>query len=197
MKTIMGIRYGHDASAALISDGEIIANVAEERFTRTKNDGSFPINAIEYCLKEAGIEAGNLDAIVFPSEGYIPGPFFAFFDVPEEIVPYDRRGNVPVLPLYFNPRKLSKACKVLTVEHHRAHAASAYYTSGIKPSERALVITMDGRGDDVSVAVWHDGLGRRFDKARIRGGSRLQDGNRSLGTLDLDTQKARVGFTRG
>ena len=189
MKTIMGIRYGHDASAALISDGEIIANVAEERFTRTKNDGSFPINAIEYCLKEAGIEAGNLDAIVFPSEGYIPGPFFAFFDVPEEIVPYDRRGNVPVLPLYFNPRKLSKACKVLTVEHHRAHAASAYYTSGIKPSERALVITMDGRGDDVSVAVW------RGEKNRLQSLQKW-DGTASLGWFYANATEA-LGWRHG
>ena len=66
MKRILGICYGHDASAALVIDGQNIANIAEERFTRTKNDGSFPINAIEYCLKEAGIETGDLDAVVFP-----------------------------------------------------------------------------------------------------------------------------------
>jgi len=60
MRKIMGLRYGHDASVALIINGEIIANVALERFTRTKNDGSFPINAIEYCLEEAGIEAGTV-----------------------------------------------------------------------------------------------------------------------------------------
>jgi len=154
MMKIMGIRYGHDASVALIIDGEIIANVAEERFTRTKNDGSFPINAIEYCLKVMGMEAGELDAIVFPSKGYLPPPLFAFFDVPEDTVPVKKRGDVPVLPIYFKPWKLSRTCKILTVEHHLAHAASTYYTSGIKPSERALVVTMDGRGDDVSVAVW-------------------------------------------
>jgi carbamoyltransferase len=154
----MGIRYGHDASVALVMDGQIIANVAEERFTRIKNDGSFPINAIDYCLKEAGLEASELDAIVFPSKGYIPPPLFAFFDVSEESVPANRRGAVPILPIYFKPWKLSKTCKILTVEHHLAHAASAYYTSGIKPTERALVITLDGRGDDISVSVWRGEL---------------------------------------
>jgi len=174
MKKIMGIRYGHDASVALIVGGKIIANVAEERFTRTKNDGSFPINAIEYCLKTAGIEAGELDAIVLPAKDYFPPPLFAFFDVSEEIVPAHRRGDVPVLPTYFKPWKLSKTCKILTVEHHLAHAASTYYTSGIAPSERVLVVTMDGRGDDVSVTVWR-GENNRLTSLR------QWDGSASLG----------------
>jgi len=170
----MGIRYGHDASVALVIDGQIVANVAEERFTRIKNDGSFPINAIEYCLKEAGIEASELDAIVFPSKGHIPPPLFAFFDVSEESVPAKKRGAVPILPIYFKPWKLSRTCKILTVEHHLAHAASAYYTSGIKPTERALVVTVDGRGDDVSVSVW------RGENNCLRS-LRQWDGSASLG----------------
>lgn len=154
MKKILGIRYGHDSSVALIVDGKIIANVAEERFTRFKNDGSFPINAIEYCFQTAGIDPEELDAIVLPSKGYLPPPLFAFFDIPKETVPVKARGEVPVLPIYFKPWKISKNCKILTVEHHLAHAASAYFTSGLKPSERALVVTMDGRGDDSSVSIW-------------------------------------------
>ncbi|MDO8969213.1 MAG: carbamoyltransferase N-terminal domain-containing protein, partial [Saprospiraceae bacterium] len=154
MKKIMGIRYGHDASVALVINGQIVANVAEERFTRVKNDGSFPINAIEYCLREARIEAGDLDGIVFPSKDYLPEPLFAFFDVPEEVIPAKKRGKTPVLPLYFKPWKLSKNCKILTVEHHLAHAASAFFTSGVSHKERCLIVTMDGIGDQVAVALW-------------------------------------------
>lgn len=183
MRKIMGIRYGHDASVALIIDGKIIANVAEERFTRTKNDGSFPINAIEYCLREAEIDASELDAIVFPSKDYIPPPLFAFFDVSEEAVPAKNRGAVPVLPVYFKPWKLSRTCKILTVEHHLGHAASAYYTSGIKSDERALVVTMDGRGDDVSVAVW------RGENNRLQS-LRQWDGSASMGWFYANATEA-------
>lgn len=185
----MGIRYGHDASVALVIDGQIIANVAEERFTRTKNDGSFPINAIEYCLKEAGIEAGDLDAVVFPSKGYIPEPFFAFFAVPEEVVPIKKRGKVPVLPIYFKPWKLSKNCKILTVEHHRAHAASTFFTSGISHTEQSLVVTMDGRGDDVSVAIWR-GKNNRLEMLR------QWDGTASLGWFYANATEA-LGWRHG
>lgn len=174
MKKILGIRYGHDASVALIIDGQIIANVAEERFTRTKNDGSFPINAIKYCFDVSGIDPEELDAVVFPSKGYIPPPFFAFFQVAESIVPLKKRGDVPVLPIYFKQWSLSKNCKILTVEHHLAHASSTYYTSGINPSERALVVTMDGRGDETSVAIW------RGEKNRLTS-LRQWDGSASLG----------------
>lgn len=189
MKRIMGIRYGHDASAALVIDGQIIANVAEERFTRTKNDGSFPINAIEYCLKEAGIEIGDLDAVVFPSAGYIPEPFFAFFDVPENVVPLKKRGAVPTLPIYFKPWKISKQCQILTVEHHLAHASSTFYTSGIGHKERALVVTLDGRGDDVSVAIWR-GRDNRLEKLR------QWDGSASLGWFYANSTEA-LGWRHG
>jgi carbamoyltransferase len=189
MKRIMGIRYGHDASVALLVDGKIVASVAEERFTRTKNDGSFPINAIEYCLKTAGMEAAELDAIVFPAKGYLPPPLFAFFAVPEEVVPLKKRGDVPVLPIYFKPWKLSKTCKLLTVEHHRAHAASAYYTSGLAPTERALVVTMDGRGDEISVAVW------RGEKNRLTS-LHQWDGSASLGWFYANATEA-LGWRHG
>jgi len=189
MKIIMGIRYGHDASVAIVIDGQIIANVAEERFTRAKNDGSFPINAIEYCLQAAAIKASELDAIVVPSKGYIPPPLFAFFDVPEETVPAKQRGEVPILPLYFKPWKVSGSCKILTVEHHLAHAASAYYTSGIDPSERSLVITADGRGDSISVAIW------RGEKNRLKS-LRQWDGTASLGWFYANATEA-MGWRHG
>jgi carbamoyltransferase len=63
---ILGISaFYHDSAAALVRDGEIVAAAQEERFSRKKHDPRFPINAINYCLEEAFIEAGDLDAIVF------------------------------------------------------------------------------------------------------------------------------------
>ena len=189
MNKILGIRYGHDSSVALIVNGKIIANVAEERFTRFKNDGSFPIHAIEYCLHTAGISPEELDAIVLTSKGYLPPPLFAFFDIPKETVPLKERGDVPILPIYFKPWKISKNCKILTVEHHLAHAASAYYTSGLKSSERALVVTMDGRGDDISVSVW------RGENNRLTA-LRQWDGTASMGWFYANATEA-LGWRHG
>ena len=63
---ILGIScYFHDASAALLRDGELIAAAEEERFTRRKHDYEFPQNAIDFCLKTGGIASGDLDAVVF------------------------------------------------------------------------------------------------------------------------------------
>ena len=66
MRHILGISaFYHDSAAALISDGQIIAAAQEERFTRKKNDESFPINAVQFCLRYARLEAKDLDAVVF------------------------------------------------------------------------------------------------------------------------------------
>ena len=63
---ILGIScYFHDAAAALIQDGHVIAAAEEERFTRKKHDYEFPIQAIRFCLKNSGIEADDLDYVAF------------------------------------------------------------------------------------------------------------------------------------
>lgn len=194
---LLGIRYGHDAASALIIDGEIIADVAEERFTRIKNDTSFPINAINYCLKAGGIESIDLDGITIPSI-YIPDAFFVFFAFPELIehetyktvyaqkkyiiektnLQIKRREPpypdfVPVLPIYQKQFTLSKKCKIYSVEHHLGHAAAAAYTSGVN-DEKSLIITMDGIGDGTSTAIF------RFIKNRIEIIEKF-DGTSSLG----------------
>ena len=66
MSYILGVSaFYHDSSAAMIKDGEIIAAAQEERFTRLKHDYTFPKNAINYCLSEAGIKAQDLDYTAF------------------------------------------------------------------------------------------------------------------------------------
>ena len=63
---ILGIScYYHEAAAALIIDGKIVAASAEERFSRKKHDASFPINAINFCMAYAGIKAKQLDYVAF------------------------------------------------------------------------------------------------------------------------------------
>lgn len=192
---ILGVRYGHDASAALVIDGEIIADVAEERFTRIKNDTSFPLNAIQYCLKAGDISSEDLDVLAIPTTS-IQDAFFSFFLIRETNVPADARKllkknlhdgryifpSAPILPLYQKPFILSDKCQIKLVEHHLAHAASACYTSGLY-NEKALVVTMDGIGDNTSIAIW------RFEKNKIE---KLQqfDGSGSLGWFYANATEA-------
>ena len=69
---LLGISaYYHDAAAAILLDGKIIAAAQEERFTRIKHDESFPINAIRYCLSEAGIELKEVDVISFYEKPFL------------------------------------------------------------------------------------------------------------------------------
>ena len=78
---ILGISaFYHDSAAALVRDGEIVAAAQEERFSRKKHDPRFPINAINYCLAEAFIEAGELDAIVGMHTSSVRKVFFESFD---------------------------------------------------------------------------------------------------------------------
>jgi len=175
---ILGVRFGHDAAAALVIDGKIVADAAEERFTRIKNDTSFPIHSIEYCLRAGGIDSEELDCIALPSK-IIQPEVFIFFHVPENnkytylkkeqskarhflkrLLPYDNGPSLPVLPLYQKPFKLSDSCIIHLCEHHLAHAASAAFTAGLG-NQKALVVTMDGIGDGTSVAIW------RLEKNRL------------------------------
>ena len=69
---ILGISaFYHDSAAALIQDGQIISAAQEERFTRVKNDSSFPSKAINYCLEEAQINIEDLDSIVFYDNPFV------------------------------------------------------------------------------------------------------------------------------
>jgi len=170
MKKILGIRLGHDATACLIVDGKIIANVAEERFTRKKNDGSFPVNAISYCLKTGGITSADLDGIAVPTTSY-NSIFAAFFPnlaigaAPEQtssmrscikkLLGKSVQASTPdPLPTYMPRFPVSSKCRFIQIPHHKAHAASAYYTAGLSKDEKTLVLVMDGKGDHSAVSVW-------------------------------------------
>lgn len=159
MSKILGISaYYHDAAAALIVDGQVIAAAQEERFSRRKNDPDFPKQAIRYCLDEAACGLDDLDALVFYDKpllkferlletyyAFAPKGFGSFIQsmprwVKEQLLLKNviRKALKEVEP--YNQKRL----KLLFSEHHWSHAASAFYPS---PFEEAAVLTIDGVGE--------------------------------------------------
>jgi carbamoyltransferase len=160
---VLGIHVGHDSSAALVEDGRIVASVAEERFARLKHYAGAPVRAIEYCLSEGGVRPNELDAIALTS--LRPSSLIAnLLDRPEEAHSVAARartlGGIPSVspPLYVPRFNASPDVAVVPVEHHVAHAASAYYTSGGGGPQ--LVVTLDGTGDGYSTCVFRGEGGR-------------------------------------
>ncbi len=171
---VLGISaFYHDAAAALIDDGRIVAAAQEERFTRKRHDADFPAQAISYCLGEAGLTIDELDHVVFYDK-----PFLKFERLLETYVALAPRGFQSfklAVPLWLREKLFQRSLlqkelvkfsdrfdathKLLFCEHHVSHAASAFFPS---PFERAAVLTMDGVGEwaTTSVAV---GDGNKLD----------------------------------
>ncbi len=163
---ILGIScYYHDAAAALVSDGKIVAAVQEERFTRIKHDQNFPSHAIAWCLEEAGLTVGDLDAVAFYDK-----PFQKFERILETYLAYAPAGirsAWKALPVWIKQKlwisehirsELGYDGLLLYPEHHESHAASAFFPS---PFEEAAILTMDGVGEWATSSVGH-GLGNRI-----------------------------------
>jgi carbamoyltransferase len=160
---ILGISaFYHDSAAALVRDGDITAAAQEERFTRRKHDWRFPQNAIDYCLREGGIGAGDLDAVVFYDK-----PFLKFERILETYLataPAGLGSFIKSMPLWIKQKLWMKSLiedalesykgKVLFTEHHQAHAASAFYPS---PFSEAAIVTADGVGEWATTSI---GFGR-------------------------------------
>ncbi|MDT7779519.1 MAG: carbamoyltransferase [Acidobacteriota bacterium] len=149
---ILGISaYYHDSAACLVRDGEVLAAAQEERFTRRKHDHRFPANAVEFCLRQTGITAKELDYVAFYDK-----PLLKFERLLETYLDYAPRGLrsfLLAMPLWLREKlwireQVSKDAgfegKVLFTEHHESHAASAFFPS---PFESAAVLTMDGVGE--------------------------------------------------
>ena len=157
---ILGISaYYHDASAALVTDGVIVAAAQEERFTRIKHDPAFPISAVTYCLSEGGISAKDLDYIVFYEK-----PLLKFERLMETYVSYAPRGFkqfLMAMPIWlkqklFLKREIKKALggkfrgQFVFTEHHESHAASAFFPS---PFESSAILTLDGVGEWATASI--------------------------------------------
>ncbi len=149
---ILGIScYYHDAAAAIIKDGIVIAAAEEERFTRKKHDTRFPINAINYCLNEAKITADKISYIGFYEKPMIK--FERLMSQHFQMFPRSFPVFVKSVPSWLTEKlrvpttirkKLNYNGEILFVEHHMSHAASAYLVS---PFKKSAIMTIDGVGE--------------------------------------------------
>jgi carbamoyltransferase len=167
----LGINYSqmHDSSACIVRDGELLFAVAEERISRTKHDARFPGNAIRACLDFAGVRAEQLDEVCFGWQ--MAGPAFR-----HDLKCY-ATGKMPLTylnglnsTLHFlsmwhqesGAKKFAQQFgttkpRMRFVDHHLAHAISAYGYSGF---DEAAVVVMDGRGAWEATSIWHGCNGR-------------------------------------
>ena len=169
MTSILGISaFYHDSAAALVVDGEIVAAAQEARFTRRKHDHRFPVNAIDYCLQEAGLDPAELDYV-----GFYDKPLLKFERLMETyaaFAPVGFKSFAMAMPLWLKqklhlPREMRKGLRqrfrkrFVFTEHHESHAASAFFPS---PFEEAAILTLDGVGE-WATASFGVGRGNRIE----------------------------------
>jgi carbamoyltransferase len=169
MTAILGISaFYHDSAAALVVDGEVVAAAQEERFTRKKHDEGFPQQAIDFCLRQAGLRADQLDFV-----GFYDKPFLKFERLLETYLAYAPVGFqsfLTAMPLWLKKklylrRELSRGLghayrkRYVFTEHHESHAASAFFPS---PFEEAAILTVDGVGE-WATASYGTGSGNRIE----------------------------------
>lgn len=152
MTAVLGVSaFFHDAAAALLVDGELVAAAEEERFSRRKHDPRFPRRAIRFCLEQAGLGPGDLDYAVFYEKPIVKlerGLITVLAAAPRTFDPFVRllsrgRSRLTIRDLIREETGLPPE-RVLFVDHHLSHAASAFFAS---PFERAAVVTADGVGE--------------------------------------------------
>lgn len=157
---ILGISaFYHDSAAALIVDGKIVAAAQEERFTRKKQDPSFPVNAIRFCLEDSGLNLNDIDAVAFYDKPLLK--FERLLETYYAFAPKGFRSFQKAVPVWLREKlfhkreiknglkevgrgEIKKGLRILFPDHHLSHAASAFYPS---PFEEAAIVTIDGVGE--------------------------------------------------
>jgi carbamoyltransferase len=167
--TILGISaFYHDSAACLVVDGEIVAAAQEERFTRKKHDPGFPTHAIEFCLRQAGKTAADIDYVVFYEK-----PLRKFERLIETYLAYAPSGLKSfgmAIPVWLKEKvRLPKVIReslgpnvkapIVFTDHHESHAASAFFPS---PYDEAAILTLDGVGE-WSTTTWGVGRGNKIE----------------------------------
>ena len=193
---VLGISaFYHDSAACLLADGDIVAAAQEERFTRKKGDADFPHQAVAYCLRTAGITAGELAHV-----GFYDKPLIKFERIletylgtaPRGLRSFGMAGPLWIKEKLFTDRMLHDALgyqgPILYAEHHESHAASAFFPS---PFEEAAFLTMDGvgewattsfgvgRGNDIEILNelhWPDSLGLLYSAFTYYTGFKVNSG---------------------
>lgn len=174
MTSVLGISaFYHDSAAAIVVDGEIIAAAQEERFTRKKHDASYPKNAINYVLKEAGLTLSQVNHVVFYEK-----PFLKFERLLETYIGFSPNGFKSFcmsMPSWLSEKLFQKKMlfnllneqdnnfkdikKINFSEHHLSHAASAFFSS---PYKEAIILTLDGVGEWATSTI-SKGYGNKID----------------------------------
>ncbi|PYK96439.1 MAG: hypothetical protein DME19_19720 [Verrucomicrobia bacterium] len=159
---ILGISaFYHDSAACLVRDGRIIAAAQEERFTRKKHDASFPKFAVEYCLREGGINIDEVDFVAFYEKPFVK--FDRILHTYLACAPAGIQSFLKAIPLWIKEKiwmkelirkELGYEGKIMFPEHHESHAASAFFPS---PFQEAAFLTVDGVGEWTTTSF---GLGR-------------------------------------
>ncbi len=155
---ILGISaYYHDSAACLVRDGDIIAAAQEERFSRKKHDEGFPRHAIDYCLREGGLNIKDVDYVAFYEK-----PFPKFDRLLNSYLAYAPTGLpsfLKAIPIWIKDKIWMKASiaqeleyegPILFPEHHESHAASAFFPS---PFQEAAFLSVDGVGEWTTTAL--------------------------------------------
>ncbi len=165
MTSILGISaFYHDSAAALIIDGEIVSAVQEERFTRKKHDPTYPLNAVNFVLKNSKMKLSDIDHVVFFEK-----PFLKFERLLETYLAMAPKGFKSFslsMPIWLREKLFQKKFlfdnlkkhdnkfndieKIKFSEHHFSHAASAFFPS---PFENSIILTLDGVGEWATTTV--------------------------------------------
>ncbi|PHM61676.1 carbamoyltransferase family protein [Xenorhabdus ishibashii] len=158
------ICQGLDSAACIVVDGKIIAAAAEERFTGIKGTGQFPQEAIAYCLQSAGVTKDEVDII---AHGFNYNAYRRFFISPADKTMFDAvYRSETVISMLEQDGWTSVKKRFRPVDHHLAHAASAFFPSGFNS---ALCIVADGMGETESVSIFncHDDKLERLSSQSI------------------------------
>lgn len=162
--------FYHDSAAALLVDGRVVAAAAEERFSRVKHDKSFPILAISYCMREAGIDYTAINHVVFYEK-----PFIKFERILRTHIQHFPRGFrtfAQAMPIWLRERldmrhTISRELKrvfeakrewdIRFTDHHISHATLAYFTSSY---EEAAILVVDAVGEQATTSIMHGKHGK-------------------------------------
>ena len=165
---ILGINAYHpNASAAIVVDGKLVAAVEEERFNRVKYAAGLPVEAVRFCLAQAGVALGEVDHLAIPRDPWARvGTKLRFalrmprFALNRTKVMAHSAGIKEDLADGLGVSRGTFRAQVHRIEHHRAHLASTFHVS---PFDTAVVLSADGLGDFAS-AMWAAGEGTKVQQ---------------------------------
>ena len=201
---ILGIScYYHDAAAVLLQDGMLVAAAEEERFTRKKHDFDFPHQAIAFCLRQAGISGRDLDYVVFYEKPLVK--FERILMTALQTFPQSWGVFRESMIAWFNEKLWIKGRiltkldipdeKLLFVEHHLSHAASAFFCS---PYDEAAIVTVDGVGEWTTAtigrgtALWAEEQGSGGAGEQRSGGAREKGDTETWGRGEIRNPQSAI-----